>query len=578
MKFLANISVRLKMLIPIAVLVILLVGTNVASLILISDLMHKSEELANDYAHSVYLLGEINEDFQCLHRIAYEVCVSDDSAYTDSVVAERDELLAEIDSLKAETAATKTAKSQSDVYAQFEADYDAYVQSLEKVIKQALGTEHKLAARIASSDLKTLGAKVTDSVDVLIAYSQDGMEKSLSRQEQMYRSYRVSIVFLAVFVLFVIVLSVYIALVWVARRLKRSNRKLQDIVDSIQSGEGDLTERLVVLGTDEIGTLCQGVNVFIETLQNIMQQIVGNSNDLNRITDTVATRVSATNDNISDISSVMEELSATMQEVTSTVVGVNENANNVSGNVDHLAVTADNLLSYSDEMRKRANDMETTAVDNKQSTSNIISKIITDLNAAMEDSKSVDRVNDLTEDILTISSQTNLLALNASIEAARAGEAGRGFAVVAEEIRQLADSSRETANNIQNINQMVVSAVRALTDSSETLIRYINENILPDYDHFVDSGKQYNDDASHIEEVVTDVNRMAIELKSLMQSISRSIDGIASAIDESSNGVTSAAMNTGDIVNDISEITKEMNSNQRIAGTLSEQANRFSKL
>ena len=75
--------------------------------------------------------------------------------------------------------------------------------------------------------------------------------------------------------------------------------------------------------------------------------------------------------------------------------------------------------------------------DNKNSTSQVINDITGELNTALENSRSGEKVAQLTEDILSISSQTNLLALNASIEAARAGEAGKGFAVVADEIRQL---------------------------------------------------------------------------------------------------------------------------------------------
>lgn len=104
------------------------------------------------------------------------------------------------------------------------------------------------------------------------------------------------------------------------------------------------------------------------------------------------------------------------------------------------------------------------------------------LQASMENSKKVTRINDLTNDILEISSQTNLLALNASIEAARAGEAGKGFAVVAEEIRILADNSRETTNSIQEISKMVTGAVEGLADNAEEMMRYVNETILGDYD------------------------------------------------------------------------------------------------
>jgi methyl-accepting chemotaxis protein len=229
-------------------------------------------------------------------------------------------------------------------------------------------------------------------------------------------------------------------------------------------------------------------------------------------------------------------------------------------------------------MHKRAEELEHKAVANKQSTSDVVNEIIGKLQSAIEGSRSVERVNELTDEILNISSQTNLLALNASIEAARAGDAGRGFAVVASEISKLAESSRTAANNIQTINNMVVEAVKELTGSADQIVSYINDNILPDYDGFVNSGKQYNNDAVHVNVTVNSFNEMTSKIRKLMTEITDSIRGISTAIDESANGVSSAALNTGDVVKDIVAIASEMDNNKDIADMLDTQARRFTNL
>lgn len=184
----------------------------------------------------------------------------------------------------------------------------------------------------------------------------------------------------------------------------------------------------------------------------------------------------------------------------------------------------------------------------------------------------------MTDDILNISTQTNLLSLNASIEAARAGEAGRGFAVVAGEISQLANSSREAANNIQAINRMVIQAVHELIENADSMVKFINENILPDYEGFVNAGRQYNADAVHINGIVTRFNDMAGKLKSLMTSITEAVDGINSAVDESADGTSNVAASTSDLVRYIGDIADAMNDNRQVAGNLSEEAERFIKL
>ena len=207
-----------------------------------------------------------------------------------------------------------------------------------------------------------------------------------------------------------------------------------------------------------------------------------------------------------------------------------------------------------------------------------VNDILEVLGKAIQDSKSVEQVNSLTDEILNISSQTNLLALNASIEAARAGEAGKGFAVVADEIRNLADSSRDTANNIQEINSIVVSAVRNLSENSENLVHFMRDSILPEFENFVKSGAQYKNDATYVEEVMNDFLGRTEELNNVVIEIAESINTITAAIEEGVRGVNGAADSTQVLVTDMDDITRRMNENSEIAGDLKEETSVFARL
>lgn len=208
-------------------------------------------------------------------------------------------------------------------------------------------------------------------------------------------------------------------------------------------------------------------------------------------------------------------------------------------------------------------------------TTTVVGEITAEMQQALENSKSVEKVEQLTGEILSISSQTNLLALNASIEAARAGEAGKGFAVVADEIRQLADSSRETANNIQSINEMVIAAVQELVKSSEKIISYVNDNILPDYQSFVEGGHQYDTDATHIDMTMVEYAEETREILMNMKDMADSISGINRAVEESTNGVTSAAMNIDSLVQSISTVSEQMEENTSVAKNLKQESENF---
>ena len=357
--------------------------------------------------------------------------------------------------------------------------------------------------------------------------------------------------------------------------LKAQQKALEDIISDIQAGKGDLTKRVIAGGNDEIGAMSADVNEFIETLQNIMSKIINNSNTLDGVVGNVAENVASSNDNANDISAIMEELSATMEEVSASTGDVSANTENIGQRVNKIADRTEEITEYAQEMKIRAAELENGAKENMEHTNRVVGEITSELQTALENSKSVDEVSKLTDEILSISSQTNLLALNASIEAARAGEAGKGFAVVADEIRQLADSSRETANNIQRINEMVIDAVKGLASSSEKIIGYINETVLPDYESFVNGGKQYNEDATKIDEDMAQYAHEVRQIKKRMIEVTESIEGINNAIEDSSKGVTDAAISVDSLVQSISQVHGQMEENSAVAKNLKDESENF---
>ena len=268
--------------------------------------------------------------------------------------------------------------------------------------------------------------------------------------------------------------------------------------------------------------------------------------------------VNDVDENALGVSSVMQELTASMEEISSNITTVNSSASEANVQVSELAANLDDLNNYATGMEESAGALVESAKWNKNDTIEKVTPIGEALKKAMEESKSVEQIEGLTNDILGIANQTNLLALNASIEAARAGEAGRGFAVVADEIRDLAERSKNTANHIQNINLLVTSAVGDLVKASDALLDYVIDQVVPDYDEFLESGEKYNEDAIHVHEVVSKFHEMATAIDAHLADINNNLDGIEASAEESARGIADVTTNTESLVHNIKSLTTEV--------------------
>lgn len=536
-----------------------------------------SKAVSGNGFRALICFDEIDKDFIQTQKYCLAVCGEPDNAdLYEYVVGQLKEFQSDVASYEEELLAMDDYFSDSDITtmnAVFSAMDNAQQETVELMTKAMSGDKDIISE--ANKVMQEWSTNIGDNLDTLIKSNDDVIKANVEKQEKIYNANRaIAFVLMGISVVLFII-TVVVAVETIVKPLRRQNKQLSDIIDNINNGKGDLTMRVDVKSHDEIGQSAIGINHFIETLQNIMSKIIKSSNVLDGVVGKVAESVTSSSDSANDISAIMEELSATMEEVSATTGGVSSNTASAEEKVKYMAEQTKIISQYAQEMKGRAVTLEQTANDNKNSTSQVINDITGELNTALENSRSVEKVAQLTEDILSISSQTNLLALNASIEAARAGEAGKGFAVVADEIRQLADSSRETANNIQTINEQVIEAVNGLVKASERIISYINENILPDYEAFVQGGRQYSEDAVHIDDFMAEYEKGAQEILSTIIEITDAIEGINKAVEESANGVTDAAVNVDSLVQSMSEVHGNMEENSSVAKNLKDESANF---
>ncbi|MBP3477012.1 MAG: methyl-accepting chemotaxis protein [Lachnospiraceae bacterium] len=570
-------SIRWWLFIPVAAMGIMILLSNVMAITSLRNVNKEAREISDVYMEGISQLGDIRSSVKDLHTTALSHIVATDSntmiALVDTVREMEDSLVQELEAYRPYLQA-----GDETVYDEILAQYEISRDAIASMMALSADTQNAAAFEIANTTLKDSTDAMNDGIDTLVEHAQLSSEAAKDSLSGVYqRAFSMNVV-IGVTGMAMLVLALIVIQWRVLSPIARTEKSLVGIMDDIDNRQGDLTKRVKLYSRDEIGSLGGGINAFIEKLQNILRTVTDSSVQMNGIAGEVALSLEKSNSSVTELSAVTEELSATMSEVGRNASIINESAASVSSEVGAIAEKTNEISDYSKEMKKHADQIETSARDTMESTGNKVKEIVDILNKAIAESESVNQVNTLTQDILSIARQTNLLALNASIEAARAGEAGKGFAVVATEISHLAEGSQNTAGRIQQINNIVVAAVHNLADNANGLIAYMNDAILPEFEGFVAAGSEYKKNASYIESVMGEFVSKTDKLNESITEIADSIESISRAIGEGVNGVASTADSMQTLALEVNEVSRKIDENQAIAGSLKKETEIFVNL
>lgn len=313
-------------------------------------------------------------------------------------------------------------------------------------------------------------------------------------------------------------------------------------------GDCDLTKNININSKDEIGNLSKGLNSAAESIRNLIIQVINRakkistaSEELSATTQEISSKMEIVNEAVDLISKGTQDLSVTTQKVTDSTKEISRTTNILAKNAKDAAISVS-------EIHKNAADIKDKALKNIEKNKLIYNKNRSSILKAIEDSKIVEQVKEMTVSIGEIAEETNLLALNASIEAARAGEQGKGFAVVADEVKKLAKQSSETAFKIQNMVFQVEEAFNSLSKSGQDVLEFMAEDVKPSYEMLMNTGIKYEKDAEFMHNLI---EKFADSSKQIDEVVIQVRDSIQNVFEIAKT----SEINTEEISKNVNEIT-----------------------
>lgn len=592
-------KISFKIIFLVGILLIFSAASSAISFISIRNIKAKTQTISEDCMNAVNILSDTEIAVECVQKFANSSAAlrmeknrnSSDSQTSDnqppvsqtpdipvsgntdnaSTPSDSDNMMQnmsqEIENLESKFADLQEIINKldnSEIQAAYETYYSVYNSYSENASK-TLGTDSNDADSFLQSTQS--GSNITEQLDeaysTLYSLIDDEVNNaSTALNGQFTLSDRANIIIFAILIATGII--IILAILKIVRPLQSANGQLSKIISDIDSSKGDLTSRININSHDEVGELVDGINLFIEKLQEIMKRIRSHSENILVSSKEIAYKINESGNNTNEVSATMDEIAAAMQEISATVEELSSGSENIFESIIHLTDKINDGNVLTKDIQSRSLNYKTEIENEKTNAVAIINEIKNTLEQSIENSKEAAQIQSLTENILQIASQTNLLSLNASIEAAHAGEAGKGFSVVAAQISELAESSRTIAKNIQEISTLVTESVTGLSSNSKKLLEFVNNDVLTDYDKFVAISDNYYNDAVNVNNILEEFTNGTSALKTTMSEMNHGINDISTTIEESANGTNDISSRIRNIASSVEAIKSQTAENQSI--------------
>jgi len=457
---------------------------------------------------------------------------------------------------------------ENNLYQIAKYDLQDYRNSCDEII--TLVSEKKYDKAMSNSNESTaIRENVTNSIDNLVGIVE---KQSAERNDSNNAIFKTT----SFLVMIIGVLGFVVAIVFgsiVTTMISKSFKKVLIFAESLENG--DLTNSIEINTKDEMGDIARALNNANTKIKELIIQIIDGANnisssgeELSASTQEVSAKMEGINESTEQISKGAQDLSAITEEVSASAQEIGATTNELANKASGAAISVSEIKNRSLEIKKKA-------AESIKKGDLIYEEKKTNIVKAIEDGKVVQEVKVMAESISDIASQTNLLALNAAIEAARAGENGKGFAVVAEEVRQLAEQSAEAVSSIQGMVMQVQSAVENLAESGEDILKYIVNNVQPDYQLLMETGIQYEKDAEFVSKITEEFASSSKQINEVIDQINHAMQDVSSTAEESGAGSEEVLSNVNQITIAISEIAKSAQGQVEQSQKLNEMVRKF---
>lgn len=591
-------KISFKIIFLVGILLIFSAASSAISFISIRNIKAKTQTISEDCMNAVNILSDTEIAVERVQKFANSsaalrmennrnspdipVSGNTDNASTpsdsDNMMQNMSQEIENLESKFADLQEIINKLDNSEIQAAYETYYSVYNSYSENASK-TLGTDSNDADSFLQSTQS--GSNITEQLDeaysTLYSLIDDEVNNaSTALDSQFTLSDRANIIIFAILIATGII--IILAILKIVRPLQSANGQLSKIISDIDSSKGDLTSRININSHDEVGELVDGINLFIEKLQEIMKSIRSHSENILVSSKEIADKINESGNNTNEVSATMDEIAAAMQEISATVEELSSGSENIFESIIHLTDKINDGNVLTKDIQSRSLNYKTEIENEKTNAVAIINEIKNTLEQSIENSKEAAQIQSLTETILQIASQTNLLSLNASIEAARAGEAGKGFSVVAAQISELAESSRTIAKNIQEISTLVTESVTGLSSDSKKLLEFVNNDVLTDYDKFVAISDNYYNDAVNVNNILEEFTNGTSALKTTMSEMNHGINDISTTIEESANGTNDISSRIRNIASSVEAIKSQTAENQSIGNELKKNVEVFKNI